>query len=395
MRTLTRYILSEMTQAFLMTLVSMTVFVFLALVAKEAIERGLGLTHVLQMVPYMLPQAMQFTVPGAMLMAATSVYGRVSSSNEIVAIKSLGISPMVLIWPSVALAAAISLGGVVLNDLAVSWGEDGIKRVAVGAIEDVAYSKLSKREWFRVGHWQVRADAVRDKRLFGFQLVGPPGGRDGKVSHIRADEASFDMDQANEVVTISLVNASGEKDDWQFQIPGEFQYEISFQEFSAHSDGPRSPSNTPLRDVGPAITQQLAAIARAEQEMAADAGFCLLAGRTDQLSQAAWAPRRRQALDAERTLYRLRTEPHRRWANGFSCLGFVLIGAPMAIRRRHGEFWGSFFACFLPILILYYPLLIVALDWSKDGAVPAPAVWFGNVVLALWGVFLMRRVVRF
>ena len=67
----------------------------------------------------------------------------------------------------------------------------------------------------------------------------------------------------------------------------------------------------------------------------------------------------------------------------------------MAIRRRQGEFWGSFFACFLPILLVYYPMLVGCVDQAKDGAFPPQAVWLGNGVLALWGVWLLRRVVRF
>jgi lipopolysaccharide export system permease protein len=91
----------------------------------------------------------------------------------------------------------------------------------------------------------------------------------------------------------------------------------------------------------------------------------------------------------------LHTEPWRRWANGFSCLCFVLIGAPMAIRLRHAEFLAIFFACFLPILVVYYPLMAVSVDQAKDGVFPPPAVWLGNVVLAILGAWMLRRVIRY
>jgi lipopolysaccharide export system permease protein len=67
----------------------------------------------------------------------------------------------------------------------------------------------------------------------------------------------------------------------------------------------------------------------------------------------------------------------------------------MAIRRRPGEFCGSFFICFLPILLFYYPMLVGCVTWAKDGVVPPFTTWLGNVVLALVGVWLMRRVLRF
>jgi lipopolysaccharide export system permease protein len=67
----------------------------------------------------------------------------------------------------------------------------------------------------------------------------------------------------------------------------------------------------------------------------------------------------------------------------------------MAIRLKHAEFLAIFFVCFLPILLVYYPMLAVSVDQAKDGAFPPPAVWLGNVVLALWGVWLLRRVIRY
>ncbi len=119
MRILTRYILIELLTAFTVILGSMTVFIFLGLVGKEAVENGLTLGPIVRMLPYMLPQAMQFAVPGALLLATTSLYGRVSSSNEIVAVKSLGITPMVVIWPTIILSCLVSLAAVVAYSSAV------------------------------------------------------------------------------------------------------------------------------------------------------------------------------------------------------------------------------------------------------------------------------------
>ena len=103
----------------------------------------------------------------------------------------------------------------------------------------------------------------------------------------------------------------------------------------------------------------------------------------------------RALLDWETTrLNRIVMEPWRRWANGFSCLCFVLVGAPMAIRMRNADFLTSFFLCFLPILIVYYPVFMLGVDQAKRGSVPPAVVWMGNVLITLWGWWLLRRVVR-
>lgn len=88
-------------------------------------------------------------------------------------------------------------------------------------------------------------------------------------------------------------------------------------------------------------------------------------------------------------LQRIVMEPWRRWANGFSCLCFVVIGIPMAIRMKNADFLTSFFLCFLPILLVYYPLLMFGISRVKAGALPPVSVWAANVVVVLWGMWLM------
>jgi len=91
----------------------------------------------------------------------------------------------------------------------------------------------------------------------------------------------------------------------------------------------------------------------------------------------------------------MQTEPPRRWANGFSCLCFALVGATMAIRMRNSDVLTSFFLCFGPILLVYYPLLITGTDRAKAGAINPYCVWLANVALVAWGLWLLRRVIRY
>jgi len=67
----------------------------------------------------------------------------------------------------------------------------------------------------------------------------------------------------------------------------------------------------------------------------------------------------------------------------------------MAIRLRNRDFLTSFFLCFSPILVVYYPLLIYGLDGAKNGTIPPIAVWAGNGLLLIWGAWLLRRVMRY
>jgi lipopolysaccharide export system permease protein len=332
-------------------------------------------------------------VPGALLLTATNVYGRVSSSNEIVAIKSLGISPMSMIWPTIILAGLVSLGAVVLNDMTV-WGRSGVERVILSSLEEIAYGRLQA-----TGNYTNSRVHVIVRKLEGRRLIQPniqiSSANGGPPSLITADAAELHADPENGAMTIKLFNADGSLNGWTISHPGEFERSFSMEEFTGRKTGERHPTSFALNELGDAKEAQVKYIERLQRAMAADAGAAMLFGQLDQLSQSQWQPRESLVTAAERTCHRLFTEPYRRWANGFSCLGFALIGAPMAIRRKNGEFWGSFFLCFMPILVVYYPLLVGCLSWAKNGVLPPQAVWLGNLVLAAWGVWLLRRVTRF
>ena len=79
---------------------------------------------------------------------------------------------------------------------------------------------------------------------------------------------------------------------------------------------------------------------------------------------------------------------------GFSCFFFVWLGIPLAINMRSADYWTSFGACFLPILLIYYPLFALGLDRAKNGMWPAYSVWLGNLVLFAFGLWLLRKVYR-
>jgi lipopolysaccharide export system permease protein len=393
MKILTRYVVFDLLKVFSMILTGLTVVIFIGLIGKEAVEKGLGLGPLLRMTPYLLPQAMQFAVPGTMLLATTYVYGRLSSYNEIVAIKALGISPMALIWPTLILATLVSFSGVYINNLAVSWGTRGVQRVFIESIEDVVYGHLQMHRTYSSGKLSINVRGVEGKTLRQPTLVVAASGNHPALT-IRAKEAEISSDPKERKLHVRFrdFEVSGPI---TVTNPETYEQEISLDELTGMSAETRSPSTYALGEIGPAVERTTERIRQLDESMAAQASFALMTGEILILAPEHWKWREKELAGAKERLQRLHTEPWRRWANGFSCLCFVMVGAPMAIRLKHAEFLAIFFVCFLPILLVYYPMLAVSVDQAKDGAFPPPAVWLGNVVLALWGVWLMRRVIRY
>ncbi|MFN7814344.1 MAG: LptF/LptG family permease, partial [Planctomycetia bacterium] len=100
--------LTDLLQVFLVTLAALTFFMVVVGLVQTASKEGLGPLQIALLVPYVLPDALRIAVPGTMLFAAASIFGRMSASNEITALKAAGITPLAAIWPAIAVALVVS-----------------------------------------------------------------------------------------------------------------------------------------------------------------------------------------------------------------------------------------------------------------------------------------------
>jgi lipopolysaccharide export system permease protein len=392
MRSITRYVLREIGLVFLVTLVSLTLLLLMVVAIKEAIAQGVGAAQIAQMVPYLLPNALMFALPGSILYAVSSVYGRMSAANEITALKSAGISPLAVLWPALALATLLSLAEVWLNDLAMSWGYQGMQRVVIDSLEDIAYGTLRAQKHFSRPQFSITV-----KEIVGRTLVKPvfafPGPDGEGTRNVRAESAELRSHPGSGKLTVKLYNITSDAPGQYVDLPDlPFERDI---ELAAGLGGEVQPARMALREFTEATARQEQKISELEERMAAKSGFQMLTGDFEGLPQADWNGDADRLQNLKFKLYRMQTEPPRRWANGFSCLCFALVGATMAIRRRNSDALTSFFLCFLPILLIYYPLLMFGADRAKAGAIHPSIVWLGNAALVAWGLWLLRRVMRY
>ena len=113
-----------------------------------------------------------------------------------------------------------------------------------------------------------------------------------------------------------------------------------------------------------------------------------------ELTGSNWKNNSQELRSARFALNRYEAEPYRRWANGFCCLAFVLIGATYAIRKRVADFWTCFATVFFHIVILYYPFFQLGVNKAKIGELPPYSVWMGNIVFFLIGLWMIRKLIR-
>jgi lipopolysaccharide export system permease protein len=393
MKILSRYVLSELLQVFLVALGALTLFMLVVGLVKEAQQQGLGIVQIVQLVPYVLPEAMRFAVPGTMLFAVASVFGRMSAGNEITALKAAGVTPLAAIWPALGLAVVVSFVSVWLNDVAVSWGRDGVRRVIVGSVEEIIYGRLRQQRSYSTAKLSINVKGVEGRKLVRPTLSFQPGGETAPVT-VSAAEAEMRADPQTASLTITCRNGTLHVGDVKAVFPDTIERVVPLDAVSRKEIAATSPSEIPMAEFTKARVDQVALLGQIRQLAAAKTAIGMFTGRLEQTTPAAVEQERQQSKHASNRLNRIIMEPWRRWANGFSCLCFVLVGAPMAIRMRNADFLTSFFLCFLPILVVYYPVFMLGISRVKAGVLPPPAVWMGNVLITLWGLWLLRRVVR-
>ena len=64
------------------------------------------------------------------------------------------------------------------------------------------------------------------------------------------------------------------------------------------------------------------------------------------------------------------------------------------MRHRNPDAVSTFFIAFLPVLVVFYPLLMVSESLALSGWFPSWGFWTADVLLAGAGVYLLRRAVK-
>ncbi len=393
---ITRYIAGEIIKIFVVALFSLTLLILLIGVGRELVREGLSVMAVLQLLPFVLPLSLQHSVPATALFAVCCVYGRMAADGEVATVKAIGVSPLQLIKPAVIFAAVLSPGVVVLSDLAVSWGRPGVAQVVLGSLEDIAYRFLHSQHSYSSPH----GFTITVQDVDGRRLIHPTvkiRSRTGGSIELTAKEGSLRLDAENNTLLLNVVDSRVEGGEGnQGIIPGETEFRIPLgRAFRQQDPASASPSEMPLRDIGPESIAQERRGQQAIGQLAAHTGFALLSARWDEISGPPGQAIQAEINASDKRLARLHTEPWRRWAQGFSCFCFVLVGAPLAMLARTADYWTTFGICFLPTLVVYYALFMLGFDQAKAGLWPPYAVWLGNSVLVAVAITLMDRVRRY
>lgn len=393
MRLLERYVLIELLRTFTVLLTVITCLLMFVGIFGQMRENGLSAAQALTLLPYVIPNLLPFTIPATMLLTVCVVYGRMSGDQEVIAAKAAGINIFALLWPSFFLGASLSVVSLLLLDQVIPWSYAHMERLVALATEDIFLDLLRTQNQIHIKERGVSITvmAVRDKTLILPTIRFAPNGKNAVTIQAREARLEFDLPQQQVILELrhGHLDVAG-------QSPMYFVEERRPFPLPSKNDRLR-PQRMRVREIISTMDQTRDEQVAIGQRQALESAFALSTGDfarfepQDKIS-------RKHYLDgwlARDHLSRLHTEMHNRFATACSCFFFVLLGSPFAILMAKKQFLTSFLFCFLPILLVYYPISMMTVNLSKTNQLdPTWAVWCANATLGLAALYFCRKVVQ-
>jgi lipopolysaccharide export system permease protein len=392
--TLQRMILWELTKVFVIALLGITGILLMAGIIAEASQQGLGPGQILAAIPLLIPSTLPYTIPATTLFATCVVYGRLAADNEILAIKSAGVNLLMVVKPGLVLGLAMSAVTLGLYYQAIPYTHRLLRALIYNDAEEFIYAILKKHGSISYSEmpYQMYVQSVRGRKL----LMPVVKHRDsqGRTDLVATgDEAELRVDMARHMLLVDMTNCTATGGDGSRAFFESHTFEVEMpSDFGSEKD------RRPRDMTWPEIYER-----RVETDEEIEKLAALISVSTAQmlLTDVPWDfPQHIRQLNERREAYRLQrvaldVELLMRPALGIGCLFFILVGCPVGIWFSRSDFLSSFIICFLPIVFVYYPLMLCGTGIAKEGRLPAvPLVFAADAVVGLMGVFLFLRLLK-
>ena len=395
LKLLQRHILSELLRVFIMLLIGLTVMLVFVGLLREATERGLGPRQVVQIMPFVVPSLLPFTIPATILLAVTVVYGRLAAELEVTAAKAAGIHPLRLLTPAFALGCIFTVVSFALTDQVIPWAITRIETIVTQAMEDIFFDVLKSQRYLSSpedGYSVTVHDVDVDGRVLHEPTFKYRNSDHQQVTvTARAARVCFDVENRN--VLLDLRDA-------RVSMPGRENFGGLMKHHLLQFDLKEELGATKARHLNiEEIRRQLVTLREASRKSRLkrdqEVAMLLVTGDFEQLIGDSVNHFESEEFSADFVSNRMRTEIHSRYAMAGSCLFFTFLGGPFAILQARRQFVTSFILCFLPILLIYYPVVFLMLNLARNGSFePWWSVWIPNALIGIASLLVLRRVIR-
>lgn len=359
MKILRSYIMNELLAGFAL---SLSVFTFVLVMgniiklAEMVITRGVDLVYVIKLFGCLTPYLLSYSIPMSILTATLLCFGRLSSDNEITAMRASGISIYKMAFPVVIIGLALSLGLLWLNDKVLPSSHYQSRRILadIGVKKPTAFLEsgtfIKNFKDYIIFIYEIKGNKLEDIRIYQPQ-------KDRPVRTIVAKSGEFAVLPDEQIIKLRLYNGSSDEPD--FDNPNRF-FKLRFK----------------IYEVALSLKDYIAKIDKKPKDMS-----------IDEIKQEI-AKLENQSIE---DLNSLKIEIYKKFALAFSAVAFVLIGVPLGITTKRAE-RSVGFGLSLGIIIAYYVFAVACESMSLKGKFnPAVAMWVPNIALISIGLFLTWR----
>jgi lipopolysaccharide export system permease protein len=379
MKLLDRYVSRQLLSTSLFAVGILSVVLVLGNVFRQLLDllvnHNVPLDLILSFIGYILPFSLTFTIPWGFLTAILLVFGKMSAENELIALRSSGVSIPRICVSAFALAAACT--GICL------WINVDVAPRAQVKMKDALYNIATNNPLAMFGSDKV-IDEFPGKKIYVERNDGPEL---HNILVYEMNEESFPMrvvfarrgvlqtDHEHNQLLLNLFDARYEERNQdepnnlakisQGITAKETTFPISLQELYEKNKKRKGLSTMTVNE----LQQRL---------------------REEQTAAVSKDDRKKQAAD----LSAARTEVSKRFSFSLASFAFALIGVPLAITAHRKETSVGFLLS-LAVAFVYFFFIIIADTVRNNPRVhPEFLVWTPNVLFIGLGMWLFVRLSR-
>jgi lipopolysaccharide export system permease protein len=388
-----RMILVELLKIFFIALIVLTGLILMAGILAEAIKNGVNPVQIVAAIPLMIPSMLPYTVPTTTLFATCIVYGRLSADNEVLALKAAGIHIVHVIWPALFLGLAASIVTIILFLDTIPYTQYLLRTHVAGDVEDLLYAMLRKDGYIKHPkiNYEIHVKNMQGRKLYDVLFLRRNG--DGFDIVAKAREAELQVVLSEHKIQIKMRQTQvvqgtnvifDEERTWPIELPHDFPgalnksraLEMTWTEL----DDFEGKMHKDKKEFGQQIDMHVAAISQGVGKPHFDDHVKHLINE-------------RRKCDVQ--LVSIEAERHMRPAFALGCLCFALIGCPVGIWFSKSDYLSAFITCFLPIVTIYYPVMLCVINLSRAGKIPPlMAMYSADALMLIAGLVLFRRLTR-
>jgi len=363
-KTLYFYLLKELFPAFLLGLIGFTFILLTGRIVQLMelfVNKGVALGYILRLLYYLLPSFMVLTIPMATLLSVLLAFNRLSSDNEITALKASGVSLYQMIPPVLVFAFTTYAATTFLSLYSVPRANEGSRAL----LYEVASSKANAGVREKVFNDDFEGlvlyvEEIKPRTLTWENVFISDSRNPAEVLTIIAREGEVLSDPDTLAITLRLkrgaIHKLGKEPD-------------SYQKVNFNTYDLRLHLKTGLKEK------------RTEEKHPAEMTLAELS-RAIQVLQAKGFQAKIQ-----------RVKFHEKFSIPFACLVFGLIGIPLGLQSRGargGKFQGLVWA--IGVLLVYYLLTNAGTSLAERGVVLLEAgMWLPNAIFITLGIYLLVK----